>query len=330
MRSTRVRPFGQSLGLSRVWSCLLMLILLGMLYSQFRQPGMWTWLATTTPSEPAASISNAPAAPEHVVAGPNEQNPEEVESLQDELAVMEQRSPLHFREMAAYWRLLGWSRTRSSQELEQTALRDVAFTQLWEDPEKYRGKLIRLRMHVRRVLQYEPAENPLGAREVYEAWGWTDESRSLPYVVVFLDKPAELPLGTDIRGEVVFVGYFLKVMSYSAFDNQRGAPLLAGRVRLVDTASTARPRPADELGWLFSGLVGVVLVASAATWIYRTGRKPRTDSLQPTNPPDFGRLGSADPGMNVLPWMKSLDSDVGVHPSMGTESPSSVSPAAGQ
>lgn len=312
MRSTRVRPFGQSLGLSRAWSCLLLLILVGMLYSQLRQPGMWSWLATGAPAEAESAASRSPATPEVIVAGPNDQDPVEVAALQDELAVMEQRTPLRYREMAAYWRLLGWSRTRSSQDLEQTAMRDVAFTQLWEDPEKYRGQLIRLRLHVRRVLHYEASENPQGARNVYEAWGWTDESRSFPYVVVFLDKPTGLPLGTDIRGEVVFVGYFLKIMSYSAFDKQRGAPLLVGRVRLVSTPSTTRTSPAENLGWLLFVMAGAVLIAAISAWWWRPGRKLRGHRPQSMLEPDFARIEGSETDPVVLPWIaQDDDTDAG-------------------
>jgi hypothetical protein len=52
---------------------------------------------------------------------------------------------------------------------------------------------------------------------------------------VFPDPPPDLPLGKDIRAEVVFTGYFLKIFVYRAFDNPRWAPMLVGRVRLVST-----------------------------------------------------------------------------------------------
>src|SRR5581483_11969283 len=135
------------------------------------------------------------------------------------------RAPLRPREMPLYWQLMQWSRTQPIQQLERRATVEPPFKDFFEVPQKQRGKPIRLRMHVTRVLQYDAPENPLGLKECYEAWGWTDESKSFPYVIVFPDLPSGMPVGKDAHAEVVFVGYFLKVMSYTAFDATRGAPL---------------------------------------------------------------------------------------------------------
>ncbi|TXT20944.1 MAG: hypothetical protein FD138_4127, partial [Planctomycetota bacterium] len=160
--------------------------------------------------------------------------------------------------MSAYWQMMRWSRTRPLAELEKLAQRDVPLTQLWEEPNLYRGQPIRLKLRVRRVLQHQPKKNPQDLKIVYEAWGPTEESRSYPYCVVFPDKPAGLPIGTDVDEEVVFVGYFLKWMSYQAFDVKKYAPLLIGRVRPVARVAGA----AKSGGWesAFLTLVGGVLL----------------------------------------------------------------------
>ena len=185
--------------------------------------------------------------------------------------------------MIAYWQLLGWARTQPFADFEQRASREPALTQIWEEPQKYRGKPLRLRLHVRRVLEWESAKNPLGVPKVYEAMGWSDESKSLPYTVVFTEKPPELPVGPSVEAEVVFVGYFLKIMTYSAFDDtRRGTPLMMGRVRVVGLepkakAALASPR---EMGGL---ALGGVLLSAAGLWLLVKNRGRKRPPLITSN-----------------------------------------------
>lgn len=257
MRRTTARPYGQSATTMRLASMVMAMVVLWALYERLKDPGTWRLLVDEPAAAAAQPENPAPATQETIVAGPNDQDEAEVAAIQDLLERVNDRAPLKPREMDAYWRLIDWSRTQPFTELQRRASQDVAFTQLWEQPEKYRGKLIRLRLHVRRVLQYDAPENPSSIPKVCEAWGWTDESRSFPYVVVFADPPADLPIGTDVRTEIEFVGYFLKVMSYTAFDHSRGAPLLVGRARLDTTSRPIEAKSAPTNPWIVGGIVAV-------------------------------------------------------------------------
>jgi hypothetical protein len=258
MRRFSSRPYGQSVRPSRLVSMLFAVAILWMLYERFRDPSTWrSLLDLKDDTTVAAAVEPAPIAedPEVIVPGPNDLDDEEVARSKERLDLVTDKTPLKPREMHAYWQFMQWSQTESSAELEKRALHDVAFTQLWEQPEKYRGELISMRLHVRRILKYEAPSNPGELRDVYEAWGWTDESRSFPYVVVFAQCPDGLPIGTDIRGEVNFVGYFLKIMKYDAFDVVRGAPLLVGRVQLASPRIAPRKAPPDTtvIMWILGG-----------------------------------------------------------------------------
>lgn len=266
MRRPIARPYGQSISFSRALSLLMMLAVLWVLYDWARRPATWQWLATARENRPGtipavAGDSARPGPPEVIVPGPGDRDPVEFQEFRARRELISDRAPLRPREMPLYWRLMGWSRTEGFDKLEKRALKDVAFTQLWEQPDRYRGQLVRLRMHVRRVLHYAAPENPSGLKDVYEAWGWTDESKSFPYVVVFPERPPGLPIGSDVRSEVVFVGYFLKVMSYSAFDVARGAPLLVGRARLVPNRSMLRPAPSSNSAGIVLLVVVLICVA---------------------------------------------------------------------
>jgi hypothetical protein len=244
----------------RLVSLLMAVAVLWMLYEQLKDPATWRLIA----DDREISKSDQPLKPEvnvaeNLVPGPNDQDDDEVAAAASQFEAIDDKTVLKTREMAAYWRLLTWSRTQPLSELENRAERDVPFTLLWEQPEKYRGKLIRIRMHVKRVLEHEFPENPLGVKSVYEAWGPTEETQTFPYVVVLAELPPGLPVGTDARSEIVFVGYFLKLMSYKAVDNNsRAAPLLMGRARLVSTPPAAKTSKSDP--WI----IPVVLVAAVA------------------------------------------------------------------
>jgi hypothetical protein len=192
-----------------------------------------------------------------------------------------------------------WSLTEPFAELKQRARSDVLFRQLWEEPEKYRGQPIQLRLHVRQIVKWDASEKSSGiANDVYEAWGWTDESRSFPYVVVFSEAPPQMPIGSDIRVDLDFVGYFLKVMSYTAYDNRRGAPLLVGRVRMVSVPKVISGSVADV--WIiFFVILGVIGLVALAVWtVYR----PRAVSKLTMLPNELSSLTAVEGSESENPF----------------------------
>lgn len=286
MRRRTVRPFGSSVTAARGMSMLIGLAVLWVVYDGIRQPAAWHWLSANeddrvqTPSAPPTGRAEEPFT--HVVVpGVNDLDRDALADFQSREELITDKTELRSREMIAYWQLLGWCRTQSFEEFEQRANRNLAVTQIWEEPRKYRGQPIRLRMHVRRVLKHtEVTQNPLGAKDVYEAWGWTDESKSLPYLVVFTEKPPELPVGDDVEAEVVFTGYFLKIMTYITFDDKRRlTPLMMGRVRVVARTKQAAVGMSQ---WEIAGLVlgGLVLIP-VGIWFVSQGKRRRPMAVVP-------------------------------------------------
>jgi hypothetical protein len=259
-------------------------------------------VASAADSPTSASDKKSPSAeskPETVVPGPNEEDGDALLKLRKSLGVVEDKTELQPHEMLAYWQLMAWSRTRPLADFEKTAQRDVPFAQLWAEPDVFRGHALRLRMHVRRILKFTTKENPLGLNEVYELWGWTEDSRSYPFVVVLPELPAGLKVGTDVSGEVVFVGYFLKWMKYQTFDTQKKnfSPLLVGRCR---TVATAGPRSAAA-GWeaAFLVIAAGIGVMGFTTWYLLSSSKrgrmtlPPSATLSDSLPESFFKNGGA-------------------------------------
>jgi hypothetical protein len=195
-----------------------------------------------------------------------------------------------------------WARSLSFAEMEERAKRDVPFSDLFQFPEEHRGELIRLRLHVRRITAGKAPENSAGVKMMYDLWGVTDESRSNFYAVACAELPPEIPVSTDAYSEVVFVGYFLKVLGYDAGDlKERGAPMLIGRVRTVKGGKTIAQLRTEGLLAMVAIGVAVIVAALILVALWRITRKKGRSSLPVTIP----SRSSAD----VEAWLENTGED---------------------
>ena len=245
---------------ARLFSLVVMLVVIGMLYTRAKDAKTWSWLVSN-PDEESTVASVVPTAPaaspkETVLEGPTDLTEGQREEVAKLLAAVTDRQKLVDVEMPAYWRLLGWAQSQTFADLDNRSQRDVALTKLYDEPEKYRGQPIRLKLNVKRILDFDAPENSVGLKKVYEAWGWTTDSKARPYVVVFAELPPGVKVGTDVDHEIVFAGYFLKWMQYETFKGQKqSAPLLLGRLK-PSASGGAAPKPAGWSYWEFLFLVG--------------------------------------------------------------------------
>jgi hypothetical protein len=246
-----------------------------------------------------AETGEMPSWTESVIEGPADESPLEQEEIQKFFEVVADKQPMRDVDMPAYWRLMKWARRRSFVELEKRANPDVPIAKLAREPEKHRGELIRLRMRVRQIVEWDDVpENSAGVTTTYDLAGGTEESRGNPYVVVCFELPPAIKVATRTDVDVVFVGYFLKILKYDAFASARGAPVLIGRVRAV-------PRNSHLAASRSAGLVAVLAVASAVivtviilAAVYRVSRRSRRRPLKP-GPPAL----SND---NIESWLENI------------------------
>src|ERR1700677_1971394 len=232
-RRGRTQAFGSTNPTSVLLRMGTLLIVLGLIYSWASKPQSWQWLEReagtsstsdaesfqdavaqvdpadkTTGANPAAT--NAPAAAsETVVPAPTDLDKAEWEKSATLFEALSDKTVLAPEEMPAYWRCMKWARAQTFAEMNHRAARDVDRLRLLEQPEKYRGRLLRLRLHIMRILDWDAHENSAGVKHVYEAWGWTDQSNAL-YVAVFSELPEGMKLGEKLHEEGLFVGYLLK------------------------------------------------------------------------------------------------------------------------
>ena len=237
---------------------------------------------------------------ETVIEGPADESPIEQDEIKKYFEVVADKEGITAVDMPAYFRLLKWARSRSFAELEQRSNRDVPFAKFWNEPQKHRGELVRMRIHVQRILDWgDVQENAAGVKTIYEIWGGTDESKGNPYVVLCSELPPEIKVASETHAEVVFVGYFLKIYGYEAFSGtRRGAPMLIGRVRAIPKVNIAATRSAGLITMLAIGgavIVAVIIVVA----VYRVSRQSRRRPA---------RVSSPDPSSekNIESWLENI------------------------
>lgn len=258
MRRRNIRPYGNSIPRSRLLTMIVGLVAVGALYHTVRKEENWKWVHRLDSNQIAAHVDPVPATGmiESQSSGrrqPASYSDDEWQKFQRNVEVIRDRSELMRREMPAYWQLMSWCKSETAKELWSRGLTEPSFSEFWEAPSTFRGVPVRLKLHVRRVLQYEAPQNEAGIRTVFEVWGWTELSKSFPYVVVLQELPGDLRVGPDVEYDLDVVGYFLKNMAYSAFDKKLAAPLMVGKA-MPAAQQTLMTRPAqsgDSLRWVF-------------------------------------------------------------------------------
>ena len=136
--------------------------------------------------------------------------------------------------------------------------------EIWEQaPDRYRGKLVELRVHLRLAIIIDNvAANDLGVTSLHEVFGWNSGSQQL-----VLDGVDELPSmpGQHTRGST-FVGYFLKLLPY---EDREAHPRAA-----VDWPLDRHPAPrrvvvARQWTWTWYG--GGLIALFALRWGWCSG-----------------------------------------------------------
>lgn len=299
---------------------ILLLVVLAIYIPRARDPRTWSWLSSGDSSadfqpqnstlasvQPSAAATQA--APQSEVAqsktkapattepeAPLDLDPEEIEAFQEQAETLSDKALfLEGIEMPSYWRLVRWSLDNTLPGLEKRASRAVVFNHFVQRPSKMRGKLVRLTLNVRRVLpcaveKGQPADIP----QLYEVWGFSEESQSWMYVVITPDLPAGLPVGPRVHEQVTFCGYFLKLQGYHEAgagpkDKPLYAPLLIGRMGLAQPLPP--PPVTDHWTWWLMATGFILTAAILMVWfIFRS--RPRRPIV-------------ATGGGHPLPWQEA-------------------------
>ncbi len=155
-----------------------------------------------------------------------------------------------------YYYLLDLARRNPARWMDEHARRDVTWSHLLRDPDKYRGQLIFLKGRLRRLIEDDAGENEFGIAKRYEGWLYTDEGGQFPYAVIASEPPTGMPLGS-IYEWVSVSGYFLGWYRYTT---QEGKPHAAPILLACRFHWHKQPPSRPDLGL---GFAGGLLIASA-------------------------------------------------------------------
>jgi hypothetical protein len=183
-------------------------------------------------------------------------------------------------EVDAYAGTLLLAHWTDAAALGKAARRDLTYWQLFREPAKYRGQIVRIGGRMKRIRRYD--DPPERAREggvgrLYEGWLFNGDFGANPVCCVFTDLPEGLRVAETMEENVEFAGYFFKRYRYKAGDTPgpnewRDAPLLIGRIVTVVPQNAAAPEQwGRPLLPLFLSLVAgsIVLVIVLTLWLRR-------------------------------------------------------------
>ncbi len=299
LRERRPASFFRGGELPRLLTMVGMLGVLFLIMQRARDPNTWSWFANddsiaqkpvdsvaqqppeSIPAEPAAEAAPLPA-------GPTDTDPEEQEAAREELSAVTDRAPLAADEMPAYWRLWAWQSRQSIADLQKRADKNVTFRDLWNEPDRYRGKLVELRVHLRRTIKVDNvAANDLGVTSLHEVFGWNSGSQPNWFWMVVGELPPGMSSGENIYEEATFIGYFLKLLPYEDREGHtRATPLLIGR--LIWHPAPSRPLAAsDEWRWTWYLAAGLLALFALRWGLVLWARKRPARAFEET-------IGSAD------------------------------------
>jgi hypothetical protein len=308
-----------------------MLAVLVMIMNRAKDPGTWRWLTNeygeqgegdaVDDREGDAARSDRVEDPPAEPMRPTDLDPEEADAAREEFQAISDRQPLLPEEMPTYRRLLKWVRHQPGDLLARRSKNNLFFTDFIEVPDKCRGRLVHLRLHIRGIHVLEAADNPPGFGRLYELRGWTDQSAPWPYLISVPDLPPGMPTGWNAQEEVSFDGYFFKVMSYEAAESPGKhlfAPLLVGRIVWHPVRDQSG---SDSDGtWFWATILGGGLIGLAAMlrWAIVSRDAPLT----------AGACSAQSSSVEIERWLEQAESvaaDPEVEPAQSTDASESNS-----
>ncbi|MEM8678737.1 MAG: hypothetical protein AAGF97_05185 [Planctomycetota bacterium] len=144
------------------------------------------------------------------------------------LATLRDDTVFRADETSAWYGMLAAMQAATSAQLTEQGQGAVGFTQLYQQPDAYRGKLVRLQGTVKRCHYIEARDNPQKIPGYYQCWFWPTGSTN-PVVLYCLTVPDDFPQGMSINEWVEVDGLFYKRWAYRAVDTIRIAPLVIAK-----------------------------------------------------------------------------------------------------
>ncbi|MBY0587881.1 hypothetical protein K2X85_11935 [bacterium] len=169
--------------------------------------------------------------------------------------------------------LLCRAATMDPTELARQSRRDLLFSNLVHESDRYRGTPVHRRGVLRSLVLHEtdPTTNPYGLLRYYQGWMFTDDQPTNPTVVVFARLPEGISPGEGLSQEISIDAFYFKLLAFRSKDGKtRFAPMLVGDMpTLREKSHVIGPSLAQALGTV--AVVGL-LMAAYLVWQRRQDR----------------------------------------------------------
>ena len=184
-------------------------------------------------------------------------SPPDEEEAGDPLAGIEDNTlGLSRREFEAASRILKDLAMTDAEEMQRLARTDASFTVLMQQPDLYRGKVVRLVGDLRRLTPFPSLARYDGPDETVEGWLFTLESGTNPYRIIALDAAPSIDTGESIEPTPVIVdGVFFKRFGYATATSSHVAPMLLAKSIRLKPQAVAPPND--------NSLTPLILIAAA-------------------------------------------------------------------
>jgi hypothetical protein len=197
-------------------------------------------------------------------------------------------------EQPAWLALLGQAQRQTLDELAKRSVGTVAYAQLINQPDVYRGQSVRVSGRLLRQSTKPAPANAHGIKEYHQLWLAPRGGGEWPFVIYSLDLPAGFPRGSELSEDVAVDGLFFKNWSFPYEGGMGLAPVLVTPT-LRWTPPVATQEPGGKKSSLTTGqlAIGAILAITASiafvVWAVGQTRRPRRRS-EPT--PEFAGLES--------------------------------------
>jgi len=273
-----------------VWMLIVMLGAVMLLMRQLGQPETEEFLARVFSPDRAAEVDGSkqlhPGNPAHAKhALTDDPVTEAASSRQGPWAAVKDNALFSLAEGEAWAQLLERARQLSPEELSEVSVGEVAYAQLVNQPDVYRGRAVRVRgTAFSEAVKHTPVDVP-GIGEYHQLWLAPRGGGEWPILVYALELPEQFPRGGGLRERVTVDGFFFKNRSYQHDKGMGLAPVIVARSLGWHPPRTA-PAPAGEATDFNAAIFGAGLAAMAAmffvTWVVRqTRRPPHVDEARP-------------------------------------------------
>ena len=204
-------------------------------------------------------------------------------------------------ETAAWLATLSEAQQVSATEMENASVGKVAYAQLLQQPEVYRGRVVTIHGTALREERLKPTKNDLGINTYHRLIVAPDGGGEFPFFAYVLSLPEKFPRGNEIRQRVVVHGYFFKNYSYATDAGMSVAPVIVAKAVQWQPISASTPgQAAARAGlppWWAIAAVAAFACLIVTLLHLNTRRKKSTRKLPETaNMPGLERLAEEESG----------------------------------